>query len=211
MYRLSSSLSKMICHYANKKEEVEFVRYGLEIILGGLIKLGFLFLFSVIFDVKLIMVIVVLTFALFRSVTGGHHFSTYPRCLIAGTAVMLLLSLLTKKLEFYFTFELLLLISLFSILFGLLMTYYYAPSNHFYKKSNDHQRKALRYLAFTFILLWGMLIFYLIKISFSYVLTIASVLGFLYQISSLHPITYRSVNKIEQILDWRVKKSEKKA
>ncbi|UTW70179.1 accessory gene regulator B family protein [Anaerobacillus sp. HL2] len=98
MTDVSSKLAKTLCNYTNQEQQEDYVRYGLEIILGGLLKLFIILTISEILGIVDIMLAAFLTFAIFRSFTGGHHYSTYGRCLIVGLITMLLISFGAIKL-----------------------------------------------------------------------------------------------------------------
>lgn len=207
--QLSHKLAIKLCQYSNRKQEVEYVRFGLEIVLGGLLKIILLLILSSLFGVVHIMLAAFLTFAFFRSITGGQHFSTYLRCLMAGLLLLLGISIITTKFLMNLSIEIHLVLLAISILFAMILTYFYAPSNHFYKISTQQQRNKLRQLAFLMICLWGTVLLFLFKMNVFPDLLLASILGLLFQISSIHPLAYTILDKIEKILDWRSKDNEK--
>lgn len=202
---VSRKLAGILCHYSNRKQEIDVVRYGLEIILGGIVKAIILLAISAFFSITDVMLSFFLTFAIFRGITGGHHYSTYGRCLSAGLVIIIGISLVVNKTFDYISNEILLTTVCLSVLFAFSLTYLYAPSNH-YKKSTQQQRNNLRNFAFLLIALWGILVVYLLTTSFSTELILASIIGFVLQISSIHPVTYFWVNKIESIIDGGLKR-----
>lgn len=69
--------------------EIEVYAYGLEIILGALIKLALLAVLAVALDLIWPVIMVSLGLFGFRFLGGGSHLSTYMRCLVFGTTVMM--------------------------------------------------------------------------------------------------------------------------
>ncbi|MCK0469896.1 accessory gene regulator ArgB-like protein [Halalkalibacter sp. APA_J-10(15)] len=199
--KISRYVAKRLCMYTNRQQEIEHVRYGLEIILGGMLKWICLMGVAFILGVVPAMVATLLTFSIFRMATGGYHYSTYFRCFIAGLLSMTAISFVASKVMVQYN-EQFLFISI-SIVFivGLLCIYLYAPSNHFYKKSTKKQRKKLQQFAFILLFIWVILIYNLVNINAEIVW--ASVLGLLFQLSSTLPLSYKIVRKVENIIEWR--------
>ncbi len=201
---LSKRLPVILCDYIEKTTEVDYVRYGIETIIRGLIKFLTLFITAYILGLLLPMVIVVFTFSFFRFLTGGHHYSTYRRCLFAGLLSMLAMSFLATKLAFSVgNLEILSLIC-FSVFVGLFLSYQYAPSNHFYKKITDAQKSKLKNYSLIGIIIWALIMYYLIFRDSSNEIILASIFGFLFQIGTIHPVSYQMVNKVESLLERRI-------
>lgn len=203
IYQLSRKLSVILCDISGKKQEIEFVRYGLEIIIGALFKLIALLLTAYLFGVVHTMLWAFITFASFRALTGGHHYSTYSRCLISGIITLIGISYAASKLANIITYPIVLVVLFFSLLFGIFLVYRYAPSNHFYKKINEYQKYLLRKLSFFALFLWAVLIFYLLTTDEFSEYALASILGFIVQLSSIHPLSYSFVEKFENLLNRR--------
>ncbi|OIJ12246.1 hypothetical protein BKP37_14295 [Anaerobacillus alkalilacustris] len=201
--QVSLRLAKALSSFGEKEVEVDYLRYGIEIILCGFIKLLVLFGTAHALGLLQPMITVLTTFAFFRTLTGGHHYSTYIRCLTAGLLMMTSISFFSTKLAPFFDFSILLGLLCFSTIFGLVLTYKYAPSNHFYKKTTEAQKVKLKKLAFVTTLLWMFLMTYFLVNSFSTNLILASMIGFLFQMSTIHPYSYSLVNKIEKSLERR--------
>ncbi|OMP66440.1 accessory gene regulator B family protein [Domibacillus epiphyticus] len=198
---ISYKAAVLLSEYSEKKDEVDFLRYGIEILLGGFIKIIVLFLTAGILGVFQPMVWVFFTFALFRSLTGGHHYSTYRRCLIAGLVIMTGTSCIASYAAEFIPSDVLLSMLCGSAAMGFYFAYIYAPSNHFYKKSTDKQKEKLRKYSFLMILAWSFLMYILLLTNYSSVLILASILGFSFQMGSIHPYTYKIVNTIETFLN----------
>ena len=199
--QISEKLAKRLCGYADKIEEAEYVRYGLEVIIGGFFKILILLAISSILHVTNILLSIFLTFAVFRSMTGGHHYSTYLRCLVAGIIIMIGASEIVFNMVAYVSKDIQLILLLFSILFGIISIYLFAPSNHFYKDANNKYSKKLRNLGMVATILWGLLLMSFIAFEISPEFVLASIVGYIIQVCTILPFTYCIVRKIELLLD----------
>ncbi|MDQ0252993.1 accessory gene regulator B [Evansella vedderi] len=197
---ISHRIAVLLCHLSDRNQEVEYVRYGIEIMLGSFLKFVALLGLAYSFGFFQPMVWAIATFVIFRSITGGHHYSTYSRCLFAGVVIFLTISYLSTKLVNIFTGEFYLWILSFSIVYGIILAYFYAPSNHFYKKISVKQQNTLRKLSFFAIFFWGMVMYYFFANYGIQEWILASNLGFIAQLSSIHPLTYKMVDHIEKRL-----------
>lgn len=75
--------------------QVEVYSYGLEILLGSIVKFVLLVILALLLHILSLTMLVLLTFAGFRIVGGGVHLSTYNRCLVVGVALILALAKLS--------------------------------------------------------------------------------------------------------------------
>lgn len=198
---ISQKIAETLCEYIERTTEVDYLRYGVEIIIRGFIKIFTLLTAAFFLGLFLPMISVLFTFILFRCLTGGHHYSTYLRCLSVGLIVMLSFSLIATKIASFIDFYLTLTLLFFTILVGMFFSYKYAPSNHFYKKMTERHKKILKKYSLVAIIIWGFALYYLIYNSYSSELVLASLFGFLFQIGSIHPYSYIFVNKIELLLE----------
>lgn len=198
---LSRTIAKRLCYYSNKQEEVEYVRYGLEIIIGGIWKWICLFGGAVVLGIVPEMIATMMTFAIFRTVTGGFHYSTYFRCLIAGLISILAISYLAANIVVLVNDQVLLIVIGCTFIIGLVMISLYAPSNHFYKKMTEIHRKKLKQMAFLLLIVWVIINYRLVS-NYNEI-ALASTFGLLFQFSSTHPLSYQFVRKVENLIDWR--------
>lgn len=198
---VSHRLALMVGKYAEREEDTDYIRYGLEIIIGGLLKMTILFSVAYLFSVLQPMVWAFCTFAFFRSLTGGHHYSTYGRCLVAGLIMLIGIAYISVTLKDVVPLNYVNYLLYCVSIYGFILAYKYAPSNHFYKKCTEKQKHRLRKFSFIAIFCWFFLVYYLLKTTYTVEILLASILGFIFQVSSLHPHTYKFVEKIEKLLE----------
>lgn len=77
-------------------EQIEIYAYGLEIILGAVIKLILILFLAFLLGTLDTTIILFAFFALFRCFGGGAHLSTYPRCLVFGVCLIVGLGYLAQ-------------------------------------------------------------------------------------------------------------------
>lgn len=198
---VSHRLALVLSKYTEREEDTDYLRYGLEIIIGGFVKMIILFSSAYLLGVLQSMIWVFCTFAFFRALTGGHHYSTYGRCLAAGFILLIGIAYTVVKVEDFVSVSNVTYSLYFITICGFVLAYKYAPSNHFYKKSTEKQKKNLRIFSFISIVCWFVLMYYLIDSSYAMELILASMAGFIFQLSSLHPYTYKLVEKIEKLME----------
>ncbi|MDT8860750.1 accessory gene regulator B family protein [Alkalihalobacillus sp. MEB130] len=200
---VSERIAKALGMYVERTTEVDYIRYGIEILIRGFIKIFILLTTSILLGLLFPMLSVLFTFIIFRFFTGGHHYSTYVRCLFAGLIIMLFLSFISSKLSVFIDFRTILVLLCFSIITGLFLAYKYAPSNHFYKNMTENQKRKLKKFSLSAIIIWGGVIYTLTLKSYPTEVILASLFGFLFQIGTIHPYSYLIVNKIEHLLERR--------
>lgn len=201
---ISRQLAAKLGNSTGKSSEVEYLRYGIEILITGIFKGFCLYFTAYLLNILIEVIWLSLTFVIFRSLTGGHHYSTYRRCLIAGLLIMngsaFSVQFITRTLSPWLSY-----LIIFAILFGIYSCIKFAPSNHFYRKMTEVQRSKLKSLSLLLIFLWGGLILMLVYTGYTNALILSSFLGFMLQIISLYPVSYSITKKIENILDKEVR------
>jgi accessory gene regulator B len=201
--RVSNRLAIALSKSSGREADVDYLRYGLEILLGGLVKTILLWGTAYMLGIVPTMVWTFATFALFRSLTGGHHYSTYGRCLTAGLIILNGMAYAAVKLPLFIQREVVWYALIGAVILGFILVYMYAPANHFYKKNTELQKRNLRKFSLVSIAIWALLMYYLFTGYYSIELVLASIMGFFFQICSLHPVTFKTVEVIEHFIDRR--------
>lgn len=99
---LSYKLSKKICFPIDRKNDIEIVQYGMEVIIKGFIKVVTLVLIGLLVSNLSLLMCTTLAFILFRLVSGGFHFQSYMACFLFSMVMLSTLSLLSETLSTYF-------------------------------------------------------------------------------------------------------------
>ncbi|NLI14489.1 accessory gene regulator ArgB-like protein [Pelotomaculum propionicicum] len=198
------STSSKIATYIIKEAELgsgrtDSVRYGLEIILGAIIK-GVVLLASAYFLGILPQVIIALTCgSLLRLVSGGAHCTSYLRCLSCGLVIYLCTGEIAKYLEKLLSLDLLPAVLLPCYLIMALCTCLWAPAEVPYRTINYEERipfRTLTMVLLTVLLTAAFLSIGHIRLSF----IMAGILALLAQTLSFTPLGYKIIGKIDKLL-----------
>ena len=104
MYEVSiHELGQLVGSYVAKKvsrlDQVEFLAFGAEILLGSIVKLSILFfiaaMLGVVFEVTILLVVT----GLIRTLSGGAHCSAYYRCLVTSVLILTALGYTIKTIH----------------------------------------------------------------------------------------------------------------
>ncbi|KJS23306.1 MAG: hypothetical protein VR72_01870 [Clostridiaceae bacterium BRH_c20a] len=105
---ISKNLAKWMGNQlASREDELEVYAYGLEIILGGIFKIGLLLLIASQLNILSTTVLCTLGFVGIRFFGGGVHLCTYPRCLAGSLTILLILGKIAAfnlSVDFLFIF-----------------------------------------------------------------------------------------------------------
>lgn len=188
------------------QRQCETVRYGLELIIGTLIKSFVILTISYFLGIMPLAIALSVTSILFRVLAGGAHFSTYSRCLtfslISVTCisyVSIALSRVINNIE-----------ALFLILGLALIGYWFvntwAPADNPNKPIKRKEGRLLyKKLSKTYVLSWTTIIALVTITSWQSPLIaaicLASAGGFTMQILSISPACYRLVSVVDDRLN----------
>ena len=200
LYSASSKIAKYITKEAALGSgQTDSVRYGLEIILGTLIK-GVILLTSACFLGILPQVIIALICgSLLRLVSGGAHCTSYLRCLSCGLVIYLSAGKIALNLERFLDPDQLAIILLLCFLIMALCACLWAPAEVPYRTINYEEWilfKGLTMVLLTVLLTAAFLSIAHIKLSF----IMAGLLALLAQTFSFTPLGYLIIGRIDELL-----------
>lgn len=187
-----SNVAGAIAYYVaeslgSSKDDREIYAYGLQILLGAVIKLLVILALSWAFGSLHTTVVLVITYAALRWFGGGAHMSTYFKCLLAGTTIIVGLG---KLSQVNLSTPVLTCFAVFTLIFALYVCWKWAPGGSEKKQIQDRQIRFRQKTKMTItILLWSIVIFYLIQHGLlSYVL--AMILGCVSSVFFITPCGY---------------------
>lgn len=200
--RISFRLAVFLANKANRNSDVDYVRYGLEIVLGGLIKGSAILLLAVLIGMKSILFSVIATFVLFRSVTGGFHLSTYWRCFSFTIIILVGSSWLIKEYMYNFDSMMYLSIIVLTYSYGLYSIYKFVPANLEYRPQSHRKRSKLKRVSLLLLTIWfiGMHLLYFLDYT---QLVMASIVGLFIQLTTLSPRAFDQIRRLEDKLSGR--------
>lgn len=180
-------------------KQVDTLRFGLEIIIGTLIKGMFLFALAWALNIVMEVTLALLVGSGFRLLAGGAHATGYVRCLVLGLTLYLATGwasatyapLLSPHLLFDLLFA--------CLLFCLLAVLLWAPGPVPGKKLTSSKHRQFKVLSLLYLFPWLGAVVYLASQGHSS-LALAGLLALLVQGFSLAPMGYRLVERYDSLL-----------
>ncbi|WP_339060292.1 accessory gene regulator B family protein [Tepidibacillus marianensis] len=193
---LAHYLAKKIATGADRWEDVDYIRYGLEVTIGGFLKFLIVIIISLLFGVLKEMMTITISFALFRILTGGIHMSTYFKCLTTSTILFFIPAYVFKDIA---VSNVPLLLLIFTSLFTLFVIFRYVPVESPNRPLSKKKQFRLKWTSSFFIFSWFIFAFIisLNSHSFQYLAFFTSV-GLLLQAFTLTPIGIHFFLSIDQ-------------
>lgn len=189
-------------------KDTETIRFGVEYYMGFFVNLGLVI--AIAFGLGIIPYVLAALFSsvLLRFVSGGAHCSTFLRCLLLGTVVIVGIGQLASVVGMLVPQALLYVLVVFSVVTGFYSVDKWAPCDTPAKPIvSPLQRAKYKRLSFIFIALWATTISLFLILSgkdnapFISALIIASIGGFWWQILSITPFGYRLVTTMEMLFN----------
>lgn len=141
------------------KKRTSIVIYGLEVILGGIIKLFIFITLPLVLGVFTQFIAANLASGFLRLTSGGVHCSSYYRCLIVSTTIFLIIAFVSKYLFIYIVFVDLIL--WFSLALALVVFVIKAPVDVPEKPIRNHsRRRMLKIISCIMVMLYFLLFLY---------------------------------------------------
>jgi len=196
---VSLKLAKWLGKYlASSEEDMEVYAYGLEIILGGIFKIGLLLLIALKLNIVLTTVLCTAGFVGIRFFGGGGHFCTYIRCLIGSLAILLLLG---KIAALNLNTNLIFILIFFNIFLGIIAIIKWIPAGTHKKTVTDKNlrtKQKIKTLVMLITFMGIVLIFMYFQLhSFAFAL----LLGILASFLLITPLGYFLLQSIDKLLD----------
>ncbi|OPX88504.1 MAG: putative accessory gene regulator protein [Pelotomaculum sp. PtaB.Bin104] len=199
LYSISEKVAGYITTEANIKDsQVDSVRYGMEIILGALIKGLVLITTSFLLGIQVQVIIAFICGSLLRLTSGGAHCTSYLRCLGCGLVVYLSIgksAIYLEKLQAIDHFPTVLFLCVIMILCACL----WAPGDVPYRPMNQKESLFFKGLSILLIAGWTAIAYLVFnKVNFSFIMS--SLLALLVQTFSFSPPGYFIIGKIDSML-----------
>lgn len=195
---LSTFIAKQL-NFDNDKKSI--INYGLFAVIQMFICILLVIIFGVVFNVLVESLIVSFAISILRRSSGGIHARTPNRCAVIGTAVVIILAFISKKVNITFSNEIF--IGVFVFLWSYHIIYKLAPVDSIAKPiKNIKMRKRLRRASMITISIY-LIIVIIISIMytinpnnclFTYILCIY--MGLIWQVFSLTKIGHLVIGKL---------------
>jgi accessory gene regulator B len=97
IHRVGQAVGSYVANKVSKLEQVEYLAYGAEILIGSIFKLSILFSITIIMDIFLEVTVLLIVTGLVRTLSGGAHCTAYYRCLITSVLLLTVLGYTIKE------------------------------------------------------------------------------------------------------------------
>ncbi|SFR09737.1 accessory gene regulator B [Desulfoscipio geothermicus DSM 3669] len=182
-----------------EKDKTDQLRYGLEIILGTLIKGALLFSLAYLFNVLPQVALALAAGGLFRLLSGGAHCTGYWRCLVLGVTVYLFIGLAAVNMANLITLQWYKAMAGILILVATACTVKWAPGEVPYRAMARREINTFKALSLLYLFLWaGLILFFVDKANYS--LYLAALLALAMQTISFTPWGYGLVARADGLM-----------
>ena len=180
-------------------KQIEIYTYGLETLLLTLLTLSVVLFLAHTLAILPTTLLALAVFAVFRCVGGGAHLSTYPRCFLFGSCLMLGQGFLPATISIGLIPLLLLFVSLIVIAFYL--TWKRVPADTEKRPVRDEKiRSAHKLYMSVCIIIWIIMASMLINYE-NYTLALAAITGAISSLFLISPWGYRLLKAIDRCLE----------
>lgn len=187
----------------NNQKEQNRMAYGLELLLGEIIKWVILLSLAGIFGLWRQVIIISLAAGILRLASGGEHCNEYYRCLIGGTIWFLLLGWLVKYANMYIAGERLPVIVGFSFILTAILLALYAPGDTENKPINsDAERTKFKRLSLMLAIVYLVIMIGTTQTEAAQFVCLPVAVGMLAQVFTVTPLGYRFLHWIDRVLTF---------
>lgn len=191
--------SFLACRTGLEESKVDTVRFGLEIILGEVIKWVILLTAATILGVLPGALFAMISVAVFKMISGGAHCEDYWRCLAMGVITFLGFGKLGVYLEPYLSFSTMVKVIVASTLFMGVLTAVWAPAEVPNRRITAEEKVKFKRISLVFLVLWaGIIIVFIAPYSIPAVVT--GVLATMVQAFSFTPPGYWAIDRFDYAL-----------
>lgn len=200
MYDIASRMAGFLAGQVGlEKSKVDNVRFGLELILGEIIKLVILLIVAGILGVLPGALYAVISMGLFRLVSGGGHCEDYWRCLAFGLLVFLGAGRVGVYAAPYISQMVLIKILIVGCLVMSVAVLIWAPGEVPNRKINAGERVKFRKMSLACLAVWtGVTVF--LVVPHSVPVAVAGLLAMVVQAFSFTPPGYRAIDHFDVLL-----------
>lgn len=182
-----------------EKDKTDQLRFGLEIIMGTLIKGAILFSLAYLLNVLPQVALALAAGGLFRLLSGGAHCTSYWRCLVLGVTVYLFIGLAAVSIANLITLKWFNAMVGTFIFIAIACTVKWAPGEVPYRTMVRRQISKFKVLSLLYLSLWAGLVIYLVN-GTNYSLFLAALLALAMQTLSFTPWGYGLVARVDGLM-----------
>ncbi len=186
----------------DRRQELRMA-YGLEILLGEIVKLAVIISFSWLLGVLPEVLIITVSAGILRLASGGEHCSEYYRCLIGGTVWFLFLGWVVHFLNAVLHQPIINITAGLLFFLSMLIILKYAPGETENKPiSSEAERKKFKKWAVTVMIIYGFIMALLIYPEVLNPLVLPLATGIIAQAFTVSPAGYGFIHFVDKALDF---------
>lgn len=193
---------KMINKISKNEKEREILKFGFETLFNFITGYIVLILLGLVFNVLIEILVIAISINIIRIFTGGAHASSPLRCLVIGTIIYLILTLLVKLLINYSFINsnlYTIIIICFIIVIISILKNGFATTHKKHLFSYSHGRK-LMITSIVIMFVWMQLMLYIVTLNNYNHIIISSCMGILYHAFSLSQIGFNTISFLDKNL-----------
>lgn len=179
--------------------------YGLQIVIGAIVKFLVLFILALITGTILPAFLMSIVFATLRMLAGGYHMDTYGRCLAISISMFIGFSIIAKYIYSIFDIYQIIIFAVITIAFSGFCLYKWAPSDNPNRPITEPSEiNKFKRLSIIYLFIWTLAASVLILFKL-YMLFLAIAFAILLEVFSITPFGHKFFDGIKNVLD-KIKK-----
>ena len=183
-------------------QQVDTIRYGLEIIIGGIIKGLLIFSIAYILGIFKLVLISTITIGFLRLISVGAHCTSYNRCLVFSLFFLVLIIKISNFVLPLFDNVSIVFIAILTIILGIYSAIKYVPLKNYNREiKNKKKIKFLKILTIGYLLCWFIIVYVCNNYSNLFnIYIIVSSFSLLFHLASLFPVGRFFIEKTDHLL-----------
>ena len=204
IHELSVRFAAYLAQELNSDQRQELrMAYGLEILLGEIIKLIVIISLSWILNILPEVLTITVTAGILRLASGGEHCSEYYRCLIGGTAWFLFLGWGVHSLNILLNQSTINISAGLLFFLSIILILKYAPGETENKpRSSEAERKKFKNWSVAIMIIYGFIIVLFSNLAVLYMFTLPIATGIIAQAFTVSPAGYGFIHFVDRVLDF---------
>lgn len=187
---------------SDRRQELRMA-YGLEILLGEIVKLVVIILFAWMLGILPQVLTITISAGILRLASGGEHCSAYYRCLIGGTAWFLFLGWVVHSLQTVLAPPVISATAGWLFFISLAIILKYAPGETENKPINgEAERKKFKKLSVFIMVAYGAVLTLFTSLPVLNPLVLPMAVGIMAQAFTVSPAGYGFIHFIDRVLDF---------
>lgn len=183
--------------------------FGLQALIGELVKTVFLVIISLILGTFLPTLLISVFFASLRTLAGGYHMDTYGKCMISTLSIFILAGIFAQHTYLYWETTGLLIFTIAVFASGIFILKKWAPADTPNKPITEPEEiRKFKRLSISYILVWFPLMLVLLYFKLN-ICVLSGCMGILLSASIVTPLGYRLFQGLSRSLD-KVGKNKKR-